>query len=58
MLDAQFGYLVFYFEHNNVMKIYRVERNDKMISDIYSDLDDFWINHIQTGEEPEKESNA
>lgn len=55
MLDAQFGYLVFYFEHNNVMKIYRVERNDKMISDIYSDLDDFWINHIQTGEEPEKD---
>ena len=55
MLDADSGYLVFYFEHVNDMKIINVPRDDEMIKEAFEAVDDFWLNNINLGIAPEKD---
>lgn len=57
MLDAPYGYFAFYFEHNNELLLYKVARNDIMISQIMKAVDSFNQNHLQTGIPPEKDPN-
>lgn len=55
MLDAPYGYLVFYFEFNNEMRIFKVPRDDQLIAENFEAVDDFFHNHIRTGVPPEKD---
>ncbi|EGR4213379.1 YqaJ viral recombinase family protein [Vibrio metoecus] len=53
LLNAPFGYLVFYFEHNNEMKIYKVPRNEEMIKDIFEKVDNFSQGNLAQGIPPD-----
>lgn len=55
LLDAPYGYFVFYFEHNNEMKIYKVPRCEKKIAEAFDAIDDMYENHIKPFVPPEKD---
>ncbi|MFL7013585.1 lambda-exonuclease family protein [Enterovibrio norvegicus] len=56
LLEAPYGYLVFYFEHNNEMKIFKVNRSEELITQIFNDVDNFCLEHLEKGVAPEKDA--
>ncbi|QFT13386.1 lambda-exonuclease family protein [Vibrio sp. THAF190c] len=55
MLNAPYGYLVFYFSKINKLKIYKVIRDDNLITENFELVDKFVIEHIQPAIPPEKD---
>lgn len=55
MLNAPYGYIVFYFSKLNKLKIYKVSRDDKHIADIFEVVDRFYLDHIKPAKAPEKD---
>ncbi|MDF9399151.1 lambda-exonuclease family protein [Vibrio sp. 1180_3] len=57
LLDAPYGYLVFYFEENNTLKIYRVVKDLDIQTSIFDSVDRFFTQNIQNATAPEKDPN-
>ncbi|MGR5296975.1 lambda-exonuclease family protein [Vibrio mediterranei] len=55
MLGAKYGYLVFYFEERNQLKVYRLNRDDTLIQEIFEAVDCFFHEHITVGRPPKKD---
>ena len=52
LLEAPYGYLVFYCEDLNQMKIFKVEADTQVITDINHLVDAFYTRYVKTGVEP------
>ncbi len=55
MLGAKFGYLVFYFEERNQLRVFRLNRDDSLIQEIFEAVDDFFHEHLKVAKPPKKD---
>ncbi|MFC5079653.1 YqaJ-like viral recombinase domain protein [Vibrio thalassae] len=55
LLEAPYGFLVFYFEHNNDLKIFRINADKAEIENIFDSVDAFFENNVVPAIAPQKD---